>query len=108
MPKGKTSLAPSGLIRVGELPRVNPGLSPGFRICLASRSRRRTHPRPRRQSFGRSGGRVLLVLLRKSHRLSADRRGYKAGRFTYCASERVPREVSVPVSGGDAQATLPT
>ena len=37
-----------------------------------------------------SGGRVLLVLLRKSHRLQADRRGYKAGRFTYCASEPRP------------------
>jgi hypothetical protein len=31
------------------------GLSPGFRICLASRSRRRTPPRPRRRSFGPSG-----------------------------------------------------
>jgi hypothetical protein len=28
------------------------------------------------------------VLPCKSHRLSADRRGYKAGRFTYCATER--------------------
>jgi hypothetical protein len=34
--------------------------------------------------------RVLLVLPRKSHCLSAERRGYKAGRFTYCASERRP------------------
>ena len=32
---------------------------------------------------------------------SKDRKGYKAGRFTYCASERAPGEV--PLSGGGAQ-----
>jgi hypothetical protein len=53
-----------------------------------------------------SGGSVLLVLLLKSHR-SADRRGYKAGRFTYSASERRLRE-SLPVSGGGTRAALPT
>jgi hypothetical protein len=39
----------------------------------------------------------------KSQRLSVVRKGYKAGRFTYCATERVLGEVSVPVSGGAVQ-----
>jgi hypothetical protein len=30
-----------------------------------------------------AGGRILLVLPGKSHRLAVDRKGYKAGRFTY-------------------------
>jgi hypothetical protein len=50
-----------------------------------------------------------LPVSRKSHRLSADRKGYKAGRFTYLLRKRAgPGEVSVPMSGGGGRAALPT
>ena len=48
-----------------------------------------------------------MVLPRKSPRLSAERRGYKAGRFTYC-EEGIKRDALLTAQAGPSQELSPS